>query len=529
VNDSIVLGTQNPADFTITYHESQLDAESSSNSLVSPYTNTSNPQTVFIRIEDNNTGCFETTSFNLSISSPTHTAESVDIIGCDDDNDGVVSFDLNAHDVNVLNGQDPTEFNVSYYSSEADAMAGIGALSSPYNSSGEIIYVRVETVAFADCYVTNSFNLIIGAQPDSTFVLDDIITCDDASDDGFEDFDLESQTSIVIGSQNPSDFNVSYHLSLADAQLGIGALSSPYTNISNPQTVFVRVENVTNGCSIFDSFDLIISGPTPTANPNVVYPECDNDFDGITGFDLASQDGNILEGQSASDFTVSYYESESDAAAGTNAIDSSSFYSSASATIFVRVESNIAVDCFSTTTMELLVDPLPDTSFTMDFDYEVCPDATVPIEIMATANNYAASDVTISWTLDGVPIAGQSSLTLPVLTSGLYEIQVTNNLTGCTSTAEQEVIELESCVIPQGISPNGDGRNDTFDLSSYDVDKLEIFNRNGTLVYSKRNYTNEWFGQSNDGDELPVGVYFYTMDYDNGKRRAAWIYIQREN
>jgi gliding motility-associated-like protein len=84
-------------------------------------------------------------------------------------------------------------------------------------------------------------------------------------------------------------------------------------------------------------------------------------------------------------------------------------------------------------------------------------------------------------------------------------------------------------VIPQGISPNGDGRNDTFDLSSYDVDKLEIFNRNGTLVYSKRNYTNEWFGQSNDGDELPVGVYFYTMDYENGKRRAAWIYIQREN
>ncbi|NRA94525.1 MAG: gliding motility-associated C-terminal domain-containing protein, partial [Psychroserpens sp.] len=56
-----------------------------------------------------------------------------------------------------------------------------------------------------------------------------------------------------------------------------------------------------------------------------------------------------------------------------------------------------------------------------------------------------------------------------------------------------------------------------------------IFNRNGTRVYIKENYTNEWFGQSDDGEELPVGVYFYTMEYDGDKRRAAWVYIQRLN
>ena len=111
------------------------------------------------------------------------------------------------------------------------------------------------------------------------------------------------------------------------------------------------------------------------------------------------------------------------------------------------------------------------------------------------------------------------------------EIEVTfNDGTQCSSITAQNIIELESCVIPQGISPNGDGMNDIFDLSSYDVSKLEIFNRNGTLVYSKANYTNEWFGQTNDGDELPVGTYFYTMEYEdqNGpQRRSAWVYIQR--
>ena len=81
--------------------------------------------------------------------------------------------------------------------------------------------------------------------------------------------------------------------------------------------------------------------------------------------------------------------------------------------------------------------------------------------------------------------------------------------------------------VPNAISPNGDGMNDVFDLSSYDVSKLEIFNRFGTLVYSKENYTNEWHGQSNSGEELPVGTYYFTMEYQDGKRKAAWVYIQR--
>ena len=137
--------------------------------------------------------------------------------------------------------------------------------------------------------------------------------------------------------------------------------------------------------------------------------------------------------------------------------------------------------------------------------------------------------MTINWYYEGGLISGENSLTLPVVDAGLYEIEVIFNQTQCFSVAEQMVIELENCVIPQGISPNGDGSNDTFDLSSYNVSKLEIFNRHGTLVYSKENYNNEWYGQTNDGDELPVGTYFYTMEYDNGKRRTAWVYIQRLN
>ena len=127
-------------------------------------------------------------------------------------------------------------------------------------------------------------------------------------------------------------------------------------------------------------------------------------------------------------------------------------------------------------------------------------------------------------------ITGASGLTLDtVLVEGDYSAEITFNATGCVNTVTQFVMELESCVIPEGISPGvTPGFNDSFDLSSYDVTRLEIFNRNGTLVYSKDNYSNEWVGQTNSGEELPVGTYFYTMIYEGGaKKRSAWIYINR--
>lgn len=527
-----ILGGQNPADFNVTYHLTLAEAQQGINALTSPYTNISNPQTIYVRVEDANaTFCFATASFQLDISGPTPTATTDTYPECDDDQDGIAAFDLPSRDANILGGQSAADFTVTYYTSLADAEAGTGAIDTSmlYNSPTATIFVRVESNLAFDCYATTTMDLVVNQTPDDSFVLMDLITCDDASADGIEDFDLESQTATILGTQNPADFNVTYHITLADAQAGTGALTSPYTNITNPQTIYIRVENANaTECSITASFQIEISGPTPNATSDL-YPECDDDFDGIAAFDLASRDANILGGQSAADFTVTYYESQADADAGNNAIDTSSFYNSASATIFVRVESNIAFDCYSTTTIELLVDPLPDTSFATNFDYEVCPNATTPILIEATANNYNESEVSINWYYEGGLISGENGLTLPVTDAGLYEIEVTFNLTQCTSSVSQMVIELPNCVIPQGISPNGDGKNDTFDLSSYDVTKLEIFNRNGTLVYSKTNYNNEWYGQSDDGDELPVGTYFYVMEYDNGKRRTAWVYIQRLN
>jgi gliding motility-associated-like protein len=62
------------------------------------------------------------------------------------------------------------------------------------------------------------------------------------------------------------------------------------------------------------------------------------------------------------------------------------------------------------------------------------------------------------------------------------------------------------------------------------VQQLEIFNRYGTKVYSKMDYTNEWIGQSNVGNDLPDGTYYYVIDFKNNQAsKTGWIYINRDS
>ncbi|MEW4925057.1 gliding motility-associated C-terminal domain-containing protein [Algibacter sp. 2305UL17-15] len=81
----------------------------------------------------------------------------------------------------------------------------------------------------------------------------------------------------------------------------------------------------------------------------------------------------------------------------------------------------------------------------------------------------------------------------------------------------------ESC-IKDGISVNGDGENDAFDLCNLPVTfpnfEIDIFNRYGTKVYGGNNNTPLFNGVSNVpltiGNKLPSGVYFYVFNPKDG-------------
>ena len=94
----------------------------------------------------------------------------------------------------------------------------------------------------------------------------DLELCDDDYD-GFTQFYLESQTAVVLGEQDPTQFTVSYHISLVDAETNSNTLISPYTNSTvGLETIFVRVTNTITSCFTIGNFSLIVNNCAPTFN-----------------------------------------------------------------------------------------------------------------------------------------------------------------------------------------------------------------------------------------------------------------------
>lgn len=158
-------------------------------------------------------------------------------------------------------------------------------------------------------------------------------------------------------------------------------------------------------------------------------------------------------------------------------------------------------------------------------------------ELFATDfnGNISSNNATFGWSQQNISVGNnQSSLnvtdiigsTRPIGFPLVYQLTVTNGQ-GCSVNKTYEVTAIY-CDIQKGISPNGDGLNDFFDLQLFEVDYLNIFNRWGVKVYEKQNYSKEWVGQSNNGSELPDATYFYHIRFKSGEEKTGWIYVNRE-
>ena len=113
-------------------------------------------------------------------------------------------------------------------------------------------------------------------------------------------------------------------------------------------------------------------------------------------------------------------------------------------------------------------------------------------------------------------------------------------LPDCDHDGVDNRIDPDACdpVAFQGISPNGDGKNDYLVIPGVmrtTPNTLTVLDRGGNVVYEAKDYGNNWGGDTNRGNPLlagdgllPDGVYFYILDY-NGVRPtvSTYIYINR--
>jgi gliding motility-associated-like protein len=113
-------------------------------------------------------------------------------------------------------------------------------------------------------------------------------------------------------------------------------------------------------------------------------------------------------------------------------------------------------------------------------------------------------------------------------------------LPDCDYDGVDNRIDPDACdpVAFQGISPNGDGKNDYLVIPGVmrtTPNTLTVFNRGGDIVYEVKDYANNWGGETNRGNPLlagdgllPDGVYFYILDYNGVRPRVStYIYINR--
>ncbi len=128
---------------------------------------------------------------------------------------------------------------------------------------------------------------------------------------------------------------------------------------------------------------------------------------------------------------------------------------------------------------------------------------------------------------NGLPFPGIETIVLQVC-----------DLTGLCSDPTVLTINLSSEIgIFNALSPNGDGKNETFFIENINMladtkeNKVTIFNRWGTVVFEAVNYNNSssvFKGLSNSGDQLPSGTYFYTIEFPGrATKRTGFISLRR--
>jgi gliding motility-associated-like protein len=143
------------------------------------------------------------------------------------------------------------------------------------------------------------------------------------------------------------------------------------------------------------------------------------------------------------------------------------------------------------------------------------PTVSIPLFSSATigGNPTCATGSSFSWSpvlaLDN-PVGTNPTSGTTVTT--IYTVTVID-VNGCSNSDTVTVYVYPEVVIPNGFSPNGDGKNDVWQIDFIDQFpdcEVEVYNRWGEQLFYSVGYTIPFNGQYK-GKNLPVGTYYYVI------------------
>ncbi|MFD2203155.1 DUF7507 domain-containing protein, partial [Shivajiella indica] len=148
----------------------------------------------------------------------------------------------------------------------------------------------------------------------------------------------------------------------------------------------------------------------------------------------------------------------------------------------------------------------------------------------------------VTWTIPLLPVEGVVVITMKVKAEALPSdvAQTITNRVSVSSTEEDinpsdnsdtDVNRINPFFIPNVITPDGDGKNDTFEikgLKKFVQNEIVIFNRYGDHVFKQSNYENGW-----DAPGLTPGTYFYVLTGEDAQGRKhefkGWIQVIKKD
>ena len=178
-------------------------------------------------------------------------------------------------------------------------------------------------------------------------------------------------------------------------------------------------------------------------------------------------------------------------------------------TVNVQVEANVIIEGIDVEPMEYISDGVP---------------AGDLVTLRVNTDPPAPAGATYAWTANGESIPGNTAvLQHRPLEAGMvtYEVTITSP-NGCEAIGSIELnVNEPEYMIPNAFTPNGDGRNDFFNVVTkglIEIVQFRVYNRWGQLVYNNTNPSQGWDGNVN-GRPAPSDVYVYTimLRFPNGR------------
>ena len=144
--------------------------------------------------------------------------------------------------------------------------------------------------------------------------------------------------------------------------------------------------------------------------------------------------------------------------------------------------------------------------------------------------NHSKHGVRYEWYQNGHLLSKEENTEIRFQTPGTYSIELHSfNEFGCRDIMEYPSIVVinkdkslssneQDVVFPNSFSPNGDGRNDEFQIYTGDIYNLNvtIYNRWGQIIFEQENSSEVvWNGTDVAGNQLEEGQYIIRYKYEN--------------